>query len=154
MTRAAGLFLINKNNQLLVCHPTNHAPTFFSIPKGKIEKKETAIMAAIRETEEESGIDLTLLYKSEKLEYDIYPRQKYKNKGKTLQPFVVYEDKNDIDFGSFELKCVSTFENKKGVTIPEMDQWIWVPLDTILDGEIELHKTQLDVLKLILDIKS
>ena len=37
---AAGIFLVNKENQVLICHPTNHPSDVWSIPKGKIEKNE------------------------------------------------------------------------------------------------------------------
>ena len=58
-TIAAGMFLINKNMNLLICHPTNHKPNFWSIPKGKVEALETFVDACVRETFEESNIDLS-----------------------------------------------------------------------------------------------
>ena len=39
---AAGIFLVNKEKQVLICHPTNHPADVWSIPKGKIEKGEEA----------------------------------------------------------------------------------------------------------------
>lgn len=56
MQISAGLLILH-NNKILLIHPTN-APWYgtYSIPKGKLEKGETIIQAAIRETEEEIGI--------------------------------------------------------------------------------------------------
>ncbi len=148
MIRAAGLFLINKNNELLVCHPTNHDQRFWSIPKGAIEKKETAIKAAVRETKEECGIDLVELLENNELNYHSHSLQRYTTKKKSLQPFVVYESENDIDFSSFELKCESTFENKNGNVLPEMDDWKWVDITKVVEL-LDIHPTQQTIIKLI-----
>ena len=55
---AAGLVVI-QNNKILLVHPTN-SPWWgtYSIPKGGIDRKEDALAAAIRETEEETGIKI------------------------------------------------------------------------------------------------
>ncbi|MFA5585543.1 MAG: NUDIX hydrolase [Saccharofermentanales bacterium] len=60
MQESAGLLVIH-NNKMLLVHPTN-APWYgtYSIPKGKLEKGETYIDAAIRETKEETGIKIKL----------------------------------------------------------------------------------------------
>lgn len=59
MQESAGLLIIH-NNKMLLVHPTN-APWYgtYSIPKGKLEKGETYIDAAIRETKEETGIKIS-----------------------------------------------------------------------------------------------
>lgn len=55
---SAGLVII-KNNQILLVHPTN-SPWWktYSIPKGHVEKGESMLDAAIRETKEETGIKI------------------------------------------------------------------------------------------------
>ena len=57
--KSAGLVLILNNEEILLAHPSR-APwkKSYSIPKGKIEKGESDIDAAIRETKEEVGIDI------------------------------------------------------------------------------------------------
>ena len=40
---AAGIFLMRKDFNILICHQTNHAPNVWSIPKGKIEEGEGAM---------------------------------------------------------------------------------------------------------------
>ncbi len=40
-TIAAGIFIVRKDKKILICHPTNHKPDFWSIPKGKVDNGET-----------------------------------------------------------------------------------------------------------------
>jgi ADP-ribose pyrophosphatase YjhB (NUDIX family) len=59
MKETAGIFLVSKNGTILVGHPTNHSENFFSVPKGGVNKDEKLIDAAIRETYEESNVDVS-----------------------------------------------------------------------------------------------
>ena len=60
MIESAGLLII-QNNKMLLAHPTK-APWYgtYTIPKGKVEGKESYLTAAIRETKEEVGIDINI----------------------------------------------------------------------------------------------
>ena len=59
MKISAGIVII-KDNKILLCHPTNASWNGkYSIPKGGLEKGESNINAAIRETSEEVGILIT-----------------------------------------------------------------------------------------------
>lgn len=61
MERAAGIAIICQN-KILLCHPTNSAwENSYSIPKGLLEDGEDDISAAIRETFEETGLNLSKL---------------------------------------------------------------------------------------------
>jgi bis(5'-nucleosidyl)-tetraphosphatase len=54
--KSAGIVFIYKN-KILLGHPTNHAwINTYTIPKGNIEKDESILEAAIRETYEEIGL--------------------------------------------------------------------------------------------------
>lgn len=87
METSAGLLII-QNNKILLAHPTK-APWYgtYTIPKGKVEKGESYIDAAIRETEEEIGIkvnteDIKNIDKPETIEYinekgEVYKILKY-----------------------------------------------------------------------------
>lgn len=145
-TVAAGIFLVNKENKLLVCHPTNHKPTFWSIPKGKVEDGEYYLDAAIRETYEETNVKLTDCKRFITLE-----PMTYKHKKKVLYPFVVFETENyHIDFKKFDLKCNSFVPADRG-GFPEMDAYQWVSLD---EAKTMLHETQvecIDKIKKIID---
>lgn len=138
---AAGIFLVNKEKQILICHPTNHPADIWSIPKGKVEKEELEIDAALRETYEETNVDLTQV--DWIIELDT---QTYSHKKKALKPFVVMETKNpSIDFNSFDLKCNSNVPKERG-GFPEMDDYMWVDVDM---ARKLLHPTQVACLDTI-----
>ncbi len=133
-TIAGGMFIVREDKTMLVCHPTNHAPNFWSIPKGKIEKDETILEGAIRETFEESNIDL-----NEHTLIGVLDMVNYRHKKKSLYPFVCYEPCNQgIDFKSFDVKCNSNVPEDRG-SFPEMDDFKWVSFD---EAEKLLHYTQ------------
>lgn len=145
-TIAAGIFLVNKYNQVLVCHPTNHKPDFWSIPKGKVEDGEALIDAALRETFEETNIDLSSCRGIKVLEPVTYTHKK-----KVLNPFLAWEPLNqEVDWNAFELKCNSHVPEDRG-GFPEMDDYKWVSLD---EAKTILHNTQvacIDVIKKYID---
>lgn len=131
---AAGIFLVNKEKQVLICHPTKHPADVWSIPKGKIEFGEEALDAAIRETQEEANIDLTEGDSFIPLEI-----QTYSHKKKSLKAFLFLESENPkVDFDSFELKCNSNVPKSRG-GFPEMDDYAWVDIEIARDL---LHPTQ------------
>tara|TARA_R110000782_G_scaffold144871_4_gene237727 strand:- start:1388 stop:1855 length:468 start_codon:yes stop_codon:yes gene_type:complete len=138
---AAGIFLVDASNRILICHPTNHPVDVWSIPKGKVEKDETELDAALRETYEETNIDLTLVDKVIELDIQIYSHKK-----KALKPYVVFEIKNpSIDFKSFDLKCNSNVPKERG-GFPEMDGYLFC---TLQKARKLLHPTQVACLDAI-----
>jgi 8-oxo-dGTP pyrophosphatase MutT (NUDIX family) len=133
-TIAAGMFLVNNQGKLLVCHPTNHDPKFWSIPKGKVENEEYYLDAAIRETFEETNISLTFAKNIVKLDPQVYSHKK-----KVLNPFVVFERDNlHLNWKFFDIKCNSNVPEERG-GFPEMDDYKWVTLD---EAATMLHETQ------------
>jgi 8-oxo-dGTP pyrophosphatase MutT (NUDIX family) len=136
----SGLFIFRKDKRFLVCHPTNHNPNFFSIPKGKVEEDEIFLECAIRETYEETNLDLKSC-----LDFNIYylDVKNYKNKKKRLYPFLLLEkDDSQFDWNSIELKCNSIVVKQK-IIFPEMDGYKWI---TIEEANNILHETQVSCL--------
>lgn len=133
-TIASGIFLINKKLEVLICHPTNHSWDVWSIPKGRVEKDEAHLDAAIRETHEETNIDLVLALKIHPLS-----EQKYTHGKKTLFPFLVLESENPlVKFDEFDLKCNSCVPEEEG-GFPEMDFFKFV---SFKEAEKLIHYTQ------------
>jgi len=135
---AAGIFLVNKYNKVLICHPTNHKPDFWSIPKGKVEDGETLLEGALRETFEETNIDLSSCQGIKQLDAVTYTHKK-----KVLNPFLVWEPINqEIDWTSFDIKCNSHVPENRG-GFPEMDAFKFVSID---EAKKLLHETQVKAL--------
>ena len=75
--KAAGVAIVY-NNKILLVHPTNASwqkPTL-GIPKGRVEKGEDILTAAIRELKEETGIEVNprTLTQSEPYVVDLYDK--------------------------------------------------------------------------------
>jgi len=153
MDTTCGIFLINNKNELLLVHAINAPNHLWSIPKGLLEKGETYLEAAIRETHEETNVKLNLQSNTIKriLEFDII---RYKKTRKQLKSFAILDDD---DFSDVKLKCTAKFTNRHGDKVPENDKVMWVPLD-FQDNDkypqyayIRLHDTQETVLKHLLE---
>lgn len=138
-TIAAGIFILNKDKEVLICHPTNHPWDVWSIPKGKVEKGEDLIVAAIRETFEETNVDL----KNATLFHQL-GKQVYNHKKKEIHPFLFLETENPkIDLSVFKLKCNSNVPEDRG-GFPEMDAYEWADIET---AKKYLHPTQVAALE-------
>lgn len=146
-TLAAGVFLVRKNGKILICHPTNHAADFWSIPKGKLDENETPLAAAIRETFEESNISLLF---NEKNIIALEPVN-YGHKKKMLYPFVFFESMSVVlNWDNFDIKCNSNVPLDRG-GFPEMDDYKWVSIE---EARPLLHETQaacLDKIKSLIE---
>lgn len=143
--KAAGIFLVNKENKILVGHPTNHRPDFWSIPKGKIDGDETPLQAAIRETYEESNVKLF----PDLHEFVELGRYIYRHKKKDIVFFAHFETKTAEWSKTISIRCNSNVPEEKG-GFPEMDDFKWVTID---EAREILHETQVAALiKLELEI--
>jgi predicted NUDIX family NTP pyrophosphohydrolase len=132
MEHTCGFFIIDKNKKVLIVHPTNASWKQWSIPKGKCDKDETYLEAAIREVKEETDINL------KKYKGKIVPlgKSKYKNRKKILHAFV-FKYKGTI---KKKLKCKTLVNDK----FPEVDYFKWVTFDEALQC---IHHTQVELLK-------
>jgi 8-oxo-dGTP pyrophosphatase MutT (NUDIX family) len=138
--KAAGLFLVNKEDKILIGHPTNHDPNFWSIPKGKIDGNETPLEAAIRETYEESNVKL---FKD--LHNFVYiGKYVYRHKKKDIMLYAIFEPEH-AHWDKITIKCNSNVPEERG-GFPEMDDFRWVTLD---EARKMLHKTQVDALDVL-----
>jgi 8-oxo-dGTP pyrophosphatase MutT (NUDIX family) len=131
MDTTCGLFLINNKREIVLGHPINSPYNFWSIPKGLIEVGESFLKAALRETFEETNIKLDINSKKIKkiLEFDMI---RYKKTKKQLKSYAIIIDD---DFSGIDLKCTSTFVNKKGEIVPENNKVQWFPLNLKNDPE-------------------
>lgn len=118
-TLSCGVLVFEREHGcLLLCHATG-TPRW-DIPKGLAEPGESARDAAVRETAEETGLALdaaTLL--------DV-GRFAYR-RGKDLHLFAALIERVD----PAALRCSSSFVDRRGRPVPEMDRYAWLTLDAV-----------------------
>lgn len=137
----SGIIIVNKNYEVLICHPTNHPETFWSIPKGIVNEGEMLLEAAIRETFEETNIDFSSASGLKQLTPIEYRKRK-----KILYPYLAWEPAiSGIDWYSFDIKCNSFVDGK----FPEMDLYQWCTIDEAYDL---LHEAQVPLMNQVVDI--
>lgn len=137
MTTTCGVFVINPNKEILICHPTNHPPEVWSIPKGQMEENESEVKAAIRELKEETGIDLMKVSGTSVLIGD----SKYHHGKKQLFAFAYFLNQMYTD----KLRCSSMVDmGDPNAPFPELDDFKWVKYDEAMK---KLHYTQQELLK-------
>ena len=135
--KAAGIFLVNTNDKILVGHPTNHDSNVWSIPKGRIDDGETPLEAAIRETYEETNFKL---FKGLH-DFEYVGEYTYNHKKKGIKIWAHFEKEVGY-WDNVEIECNSNVPEDKG-GFPEMDDFKWITLD---ETKTLLHKTQVEAL--------
>lgn len=134
MDHSAGIFLLDSLNRVLICTPYggHKKSNGFTIPKGKKEKGESLVEAAIRETYEECGFQIIT-----PAEVISIGEAKYTHGKKKFHGFL-YKIEEELDTFNFECKSLT---NDK---IPEIVQFHIVDIDIAIHC---LHYTQAKVLK-------
>ena len=138
-TTSAGIIILNSKNQILGCKPFGKFDDRCDIPKGGIEVDELAYDAALRETFEETGLDLS------GVELEEIGLREYQPK-KDLYLFKCVYEIEDLSI----LNCTSFF-NLNGCSFPEVDGYEWIDL-TSDNLERRFYRSLFPVLKEILNI--
>lgn len=111
---SCGVLIVNPGRELLLCHVTGQS--HWDLPKGGMAEGETPLAAALRETEEETGLALAADALIELGRFDYRPR-------KALHLFAALLPRIDPR----ALRCESEFsERGSGRRLPEMDDYAWV----------------------------
>lgn len=132
MKESSGILILNKNKKVLILRSSSMSvgpsSEVWSIPKGEIDKGESSLEAAIRETREEAGLSIDpkhLMFLGEK---------KYKTNRKKIFVYL-YNAKNMEDINP---KLNS-----------ENDKYLWASLDEAVNM---VHEAQSDFINLIKDL--
>jgi 8-oxo-dGTP pyrophosphatase MutT (NUDIX family) len=123
--QAAGGVVENVDGKTLLIFRRN----FWDLPKGKIDKGETKEHAAVREVQEETGIQQIELLNPVRTTYHTYP-QKEKRILKETFWFKMKTQETDLLPQAEE----------------DIEQAIWVDLKTFLTPELPIYKNILEVL--------
>ena len=120
-----------------MCHATGSPEdSGINVPKGRPNKDEPHLDAAIRETYEETGLDLC--YPNRDFFHDV-GTFRYRNKNKELHLFM-FETINEFDVS--QLKCTSM----TSLGYPEVDWYRWYSFD---DATELCHHTAEEYIPLI-----
>ena len=132
MQTSAGLILTD-GKKFLICHPSKSP--YWDLPKGGIKEYETPLQACIRETWEETDLDI-----SNKATKDL-GLFKY-TKRKKLHLYMITTDKlPSISF----YKCNTSVELNNNI-FPEMDKYMYI---TFAELESFLTPAMQEVLKMV-----
>jgi 8-oxo-dGTP pyrophosphatase MutT (NUDIX family) len=122
-----GIIIKDSTNRILICRPHGIKGLFgWTIPKGKCEGEETTLEAALRETKEETGMDVSG-YPIEFLGERIYSHKKKR--------LVCYYIELDFAILTERLTC-STFSEHGN---PEIDHYEMVDIGEAI---MRVHETQ------------
>jgi 8-oxo-dGTP pyrophosphatase MutT (NUDIX family) len=109
---SCGVVILNDQAELLLCHVTGQ--DHWDLPKGGIDAGETPLAAALRETEEETGLRLP---GQALLDLGCLPYRLRKD----LHLFAALLPRID----PATLRCESRFSDADGERLPEMDGYAW-----------------------------
>ncbi len=115
MKISCGFVIMNVDKKVLIAHPTNDfaGPGIWTFPKGEISKKENHLECALRETFEETNLDLKTL----KGEISYLGTTIRNNRQVILYLFKSFENLNKCD-----IKCNSMVDcDDEFEKYPEMD---------------------------------
>lgn len=117
MDNTYGVILFDPSARLLITKPT--ASNIWSFPKGLSDPGESPKETAIRETLEETNIDLKVI---QGVFLDKIYSKKYAKSNKMGHFLVFLSEENLLDY---KLICTSTFE-RYGKKFPENDAFQWL----------------------------
>lgn len=135
MKITCGIFLIDKNKNILICRVTN-SKNHWSIPKGLCDKNEKLLDAALRELKEETSI----LLSNQNISF--VGSFKYSKSNKILTAFCC---NIDYSIDANQLRCESMV-NENGRIFPEVDKYEWVSIE---EAKKLIHETQILALDFI-----
>jgi len=141
---SCGILILTGQRELLLCHVTGQ--DHWDLPKGGAHADESPLQAALRETREETGLDLAAESLLELGRFDYRPK-------KDLHLFATLMPRFDVA----QLSCESHFSQlATGARLPEMDGYDWFGFERIgelctakmaavLTGRLNLQRVQQDL---------
>jgi 8-oxo-dGTP pyrophosphatase MutT (NUDIX family) len=119
---SCGILILTERQELLLCHVTGQ--DHWDLPKGGAHEGESPLQAALRETREETGLDLAADALRELGRFDYRPK-------KDLHLFATLMPRFELT----QLRCESQFSQyTTGQRLPEMDGYDWVRFERV--GEL------------------
>lgn len=145
MEISCGFVIFHEPSNCVLMGRSTRSGDEWSIPKGKKEDEENDYQTALRELKEESNVESDYIKKCKVYKLET---QTYKSKRKILKPYLAIASNKKFK----DLKCNSFFETEEGESLPEFDKLKWVDFDSILEGELKIHDTQMKMFKEVKNI--
>lgn len=121
MDTSCGLLILNERHELFMAHVTGSS--HWDIPKGMKDEGESPLAAALRETQEETGVVVSAEGLIDLGEMAYLPR-------KRLHLFALWVAASEMDPAT--CRCTSMFQHwKTGKDLPEADGFAWIPLPDV-----------------------
>jgi 8-oxo-dGTP pyrophosphatase MutT (NUDIX family) len=118
---SCGILILTEQQELLLCHVTGQ--DHWDLPKGGAHEGESPLQAALRETREETGLDLAAEALRDLGRLDYRPK-------KDLHLFATLMPRFDLA----SLHCESQFSQyATGQRLPEMDGYDWVRFERVAE---------------------
>ena len=118
---SCGIVILTVQRELLLCHVTGQ--DHWDLPKGGMHADESPRQAALRETREETGLDLAGDVLLDLGRFDYRPK-------KDLHLFATRMPRLDVA----QLSCESHFsQHATGTRLPEMDGYGWFAFERIAE---------------------
>jgi putative (di)nucleoside polyphosphate hydrolase len=116
---SCGILILTEQRELLLCHVTGQ--DHWDLPKGGAHDDESPLQTALRETREETSLDLAADALRELGRFDYRPK-------KDLHLFATLMPRFDLA----RLRCESHFSQvATGRRLPEMDGYDWVHFERV-----------------------
>ena len=117
---SCGVLILSEQRELLLCHVTGQ--DHWDLPKGGAHPGESPLQAALRETREETGLQLDPGDLLDLGRLDYRPK-------KDLHLFATLMPRLDLT----GLRCESQFSQASaGARLPEMDAYAWFAFDQVV----------------------
>ena len=118
---SCGILVLTEQQELLLCHVTGQ--DHWDLPKGGAHEGESPLQAALRETREETGLELAAEALRDLGRLDYRPK-------KDLHLFATLMPRFDVA----SLRCESQFSQyATGQRLPEMDGYDWVSFERVAE---------------------
>ncbi len=141
MQTTVGIIIFDTTGKILIAKPTNG--NIWSFPKGLQDEGETLLETGLRETLEETSLDLTKI--KGVFDDNVY-EQVYKTNKKIVHLFI-FKSSEPIE-GVYELECTTSFEFR-GKTFLENDKFEFIEPENCFGV---LHEAQAIILRRHLNI--
>jgi len=126
MIESAGV-LLQSQGLYLLGHPSGRGDTqTWGIPKGKVDERESRYEAAIREFEEETGLDLSTFSRNELVIENEHCDKFRVGQKKTVYVFRAWDVATCQPLVHYPFRCDSLIENTDR---PELDAFKWATID-------------------------